>query len=800
MHHVTKKFLYLRPELILKLNTMKKTLLFAVALTISTAMMAQSRNVLIQESFDGNTMPAGWNVMGLGTNNWTVSQSLFAGGMPNELHLYYDPSFNGISRMVMPAVDLTGISEVNVGFKHSLNNYSGAHTLGIATTSDDGATWNVGWSQSYSTSSSWEVSEAISTPDMGQPNVRFCIFYQGYSYNINDWYFDDIEIFVLEDLDLALQSVNIASQMPCSDKEIQMLVKNYGTTPITSVTATYEVTGNAPVSETFETNIASLETATLTFGTKTNLSLGDYHFSAQIDAVNGQPDDDPSNNQKEQDFSTVIASVEKVPMIEHFSASTCSPCYNTSMYMNTFCNTNAGRFTYTKYQMNWPGAGDPYYTAEGGTRRTYYGVNGVPSIFLNGQNSGAVPQVLFDYHADMYGFVDIRGSFAVEGNTITVKADVMPFIDANARVYISVNEKVTTGNVGTNGETSFHHVFMKMLPDAQGSTVSLVSGELQHLEFTQDMSGTHVEEMSDLEVSVWVQNYQTKSIYNSRFAYAYTDEHPYPVENLTLAQEGQAFAATWDAPAQGNPTGYNVYVNGELVAENMVETLYSFEGESGLFYTFGVEAVYADDKMSVKTVVSASSELQDLGLVAEETSVMLDAEQAGAELVASNANHNTQADINIVSIEEVNDEGMHYLEISSEALPFALAYGESFIFSIAPIAPEAKSVAQTKIVVTSDAGTLEYSVSIDGELLSVTELSSKVTVYPNPANDQVRVESNNGIESVMVYDMMGALLQTVPANGNTVNVNLNGYSNGVYFFSIRQSDGTVSNRRVVVSH
>ena len=474
---------------------MKKTLLFAVALMISTAMMAQNRAVLLQESFDGTSMPAGWNVMGLGTSNWSVSQSLFAGGMPNELHLYYDPSFNGISRMVMPAVDLTGISEVNVGFKHSLNNYSGAHTLGIATTSDNGTTWNVGWSQSYNTSNSWEVSETITTPDMGQPNVRFCIFYQGYSYNINDWYFDDIEILVLEDIDLALQSVNVSPQMPCGDKEIQMLVKNYGTTPITSVTATYEVTGNAPVSETFETNIASLETATLTFGTKTNLSLGDYHFSAQIDAVNGQPDDDPSNNQKEQDFSTVIASVEKVPMIEHFSASTCPPCYNTSMYMNTFCNTNAGRFTYTKYQMNWPGAGDPYYTAEGGTRRTYYGVNAVPSIFLNGQNSGAVPQVLFDYHADMYGFVDVRGSFAVEGNTITVKADVMPFIDANARVYISVNEKVTTGNVGTNGETSFHHVFMKMLPDAQGSSFDFVTGELQHLEFTHDMSGTHVEEM-----------------------------------------------------------------------------------------------------------------------------------------------------------------------------------------------------------------------------------------------------------------------------------------------------------------
>jgi hypothetical protein len=112
----------------------------------------------------------------------------------------------------------------------------------------------------------------------------------------------------------------------------------------------------------------------------------------------------------------------------------------------------------------------------------------------------------------------------------------MPYIDANARIYISVNEKETHGNVGSNGETVFHHIFMKMLPDAQGTTVDFVSGELQHLEFTQDMSGTHVEEMSDLEVSIWVQNYSTQEIFNSRYAYEYTDVHPYPVENLTLTE------------------------------------------------------------------------------------------------------------------------------------------------------------------------------------------------------------------------------------------------------------------------
>ena len=100
----------------------------------------------------------------------------------------------------------------------------------------------------------------------------------------------------------------------------------------------------------------------------------------------------------------------------------------------------------------------------------------------------------------------------------------------------------------------------------------------------------------------------------------------------------------------------------------------------------------------------------------------------------------------------------------------------------------------------SSNGEVYFNVTVDGELLKVTELSSTAKVYPNPANNQVHIESATSIESVKVYNMMGALVETISANAKTVNVDLNTYSNGIYFFNIRQSDGTVSNQRVVVSH
>ena len=676
---------------------MKKALLFAFAVLFATAMMAQNRVVLLQESFDGSTLPAGWSISS-NNSNWSVSATNNAGGTANEMKLDWSPQFNGITRLVSPAIDLTGINSVVFSFKHALDNYSGTNTIGIATSSDGGANWNQAWSQGYATSGAWSVSQEISTADMGQANVQFCIFFNGNSYNINDWYFDDIVVFTLENLDLGVSSINIPDFIASGEHLIGMTVFNYGVTTVTTMKASYAIDGTTVVTQDFDVNIPSLGSASVEFSVIQQFSPGNYVVDVTIEKVNGEDDDVADNNELSKSVSVAIAAAERIPMIEHFSSSTCGPCVNVNTTMLNFCNNNAGRFTYTKYQMNWPGSGDPYYTTEGGTRRTYYGVSAVPQCFLDGEDQGyaAITQGAFDEHAERVAFMDIRGFFTVEGNTISVIVDAMPYIDVNARVYVSVNEKVTHGNVGTNGETEFHHVFMKMLPDAQGTSVNFTACELQHLEFTQDMSGTHVEEMDDLEVSIWVQEYNTHEIFNSRFAYDAISYLP-PVSDLTLVEDETGsqniMVASWAGPGVYTPYTYNIFVNGVLVEEGYESESYSFPAELGAYYTVGVQVAYTQDRTSVTCVTGKEN------------------------------------------------------------------------------------------------------------TWSASESEANVCkVYPNPASGNVRVEAENSIESVKVYNVLGALVANVPANGTIINVDMSQYSNGVYFFNIRQSNGTVSNQRVVVSH
>ena len=577
-------------------------LLIVVGLTKT---MAQSRSLLLEESFDGASLPVGWSIDSQ-TSNWSISSTNNAGGEANEMRLTWSPLFNGISRLISPSIDLTGINSVVFSFKHALNNYSGSNTIGVATSSDGGITWNQAWSQVYSTSSSWTVIQEITTIDMGHANVQFCIFFNGNSDNINNWYFDDIKVFTLENLDLGLESVILPDLIISSGTSIGMNVFNYGATTITSVTATYTVEGMAPVSETFNVNISSLNSETITFANIT-FSPGSHNVVFSIVLVNGVEDNVVENNTLEKTISVAVGTVDRIPMIEHFSSSTAGICANLNNQMNTFCGNNPGRFTYTKYAMNWPGNGDPYYTNECGARRTYYNVSGVPQLFLDGENQGytVLQQTVFNQHASQLALMDIRGSFYISGNTIHVKADIMPYINVNARIFVSVNEKETHNNVGSSGESSFHHICMKMLPDAQGFPVSFNACEFYHLEFTHDMSGTHVEEMSDLEVSIWVQNYDTKEIFNSHYAYEYTSVHPYPVQNLSLVENNDGtLVASWSAPSQA--TGYRITINGEVVIENTASLSYSFPNGSLSNSTIGVQALYGEDKESV-TVFGATS-------------------------------------------------------------------------------------------------------------------------------------------------------------------------------------------------
>ena len=582
---------------------MKKTLLLTIALLLSTAMFAQSRAIILSESFNTSGMPSGWGVYGGGNNSWTVQNTNRAGGMPWEMEFFWEPQFEGTSYLSMGSFDLSNIPSFVISFKHYYENYSNESTIGIATSSDGGVTWNSGWSKTFSVTAQYVQNELITTSDIGKDNVMIALYFEGNSYDINYWSFDDFLIYSQEGNDINVESFDISANLGVGQSEVKFTAKNLGTNAIESFEASYQVEGGETVTQTFETNLASYESEQFTFDTKVTLFPGEYTINLNINKVNNGDDQDMSNNAATKDVTVGYGIAERIPMIEHFSSSTCYPCVFVNTAMEELTAANPGKYTYTKYPMNGPGTGDPYYTAECGTRRTYYNVNSVPTIFLDGGTSEApVTQLALDRRLNEKSFVNIQGAFQVEGNTITLAADFMAYSDVfNAKAYVAVNEKTTTGNTGSNGETEFHHIMIKMLSSAQGQAMSINAGEVQHVEYTLDLSGTHVEDMNDLEVAMWLQNQSTKEIYNSKFAMEYT-EHLYAVEDLSAVIGGDAvdFSIGWQKPEKGNPTGYNIYLDGELFLENYTNTYFSSYYEN--YHGELLEYLLDDNKHIVEVV------------------------------------------------------------------------------------------------------------------------------------------------------------------------------------------------------
>ena len=576
---------------------MKKSLLLAFALLLTTAMFAQNRAIHLRETFDSASLPEGWTVTDTGADNWKISETNNAGGEANELMLSPTPQAAGITRIITKPIDLTGMNSVTISFRHYFKKKSTSCILGVAT-SANGSTWSSAWTRTYSEDGQYTVIENVTTPDMGKQNVMFCIYFQGSTGNMNGWYFDDFEIVTIENNDAKVESIDMYDEVVSGKISIDFTVQNTGANDITSFEAKYEV-GGTSVTETFDANIAKFETQKFSFNEKVYLEPGSYNVKVTITSVNGGDDENTTNNTLTKALGVAVGGTQRIPMFEQFSSSTCANCGLLNGNMSTLTANNPGKYTYTKYAMNFPNPGDDYYTSEAGTRSDYYGVSYVPQLFFDGKDNeyNAVTPEQLDLRYNTPAFVNIKGAFNLDGSTIKVTVDVMSYVNiSDAKLFVTANEKTTVENVEYNGETEFRHIMMKMLSGVHGETFSINEFESKRFEYTYDMALTHVEELSDLEVSVWVQNYQTKEVYNSHFMYEYTS-HPYPAQNLKL-EKSNKINVTWEAPEQGTPSAYNLIVNGEIVMEETNEMSYTIDDAEG-YYAVEVVALYEDGKESV---------------------------------------------------------------------------------------------------------------------------------------------------------------------------------------------------------
>ncbi len=86
--------------------------------------------------------------------------------------------------------------------------------------------------------------------------------------------------------------------------------------------------------------------------------------------------------------------------------------------------------------------------------------------------------------------------------------------------------------------------------------------------------------------------------------------------------------------------------------------------------------------------------------------------------------------------------------------------------------------------------------------VGINELSNKLnfSVYPNPANDVVTINFENGISSNMtltIYNSIGAAVKMMTLNQNQQQINVSDLSNGLYMVELKSTNG-ISKRKLTI--
>lgn len=323
--------------------------------------------------------------------------------------------------------------------------------------------------------------------------------------------------------DLALSNVTVPAIIPTGNFTFNGVVENNGNNNVTSYNVTWQANNGALNSHSVTgVNIAPGATHNFSHSIQLNAIAGQsYNFNFSISSVNNLTDGNTTNNNLSKSAQVATGSTNFKPLIEKFTSSTCGPCasYNGSTF-NPYYAAQNQNFNYIAYQMNWPGSGDPYYTAEAGVRRGFYGVNAITSLWINGSEySTTNNQIALTNHVNSEsskpGYFGLTANRDFTNNNAVVNYTITPYISGNFVLHTAVIETTTTNNFSTNGETSFKHVMMKMVPNASGTPLTLVAGTPISGQISASLSGTFIEESNDLEVVVFIQNPSTKEVMQS---------------------------------------------------------------------------------------------------------------------------------------------------------------------------------------------------------------------------------------------------------------------------------------------
>lgn len=342
----------------------------------------------------------------------------------------------------------------------------------------------------------------------------------------NNIFIDEIVVEKIRDLDIEISTNSLNAIESIGTKTIKGTVTNMGLTNVNAFDLKWQVDNGPIQSQTFSgLNLSISQTYTYVCDATWAATPGTYSVRVWVENCNGLGNDANTNNDSLTKPVVVASqSVARLPLYEKFSSSTCGPCFtfNTGSFNPFLSGITDADMALISYQVNWPSSGDPYYTAEIGSRVSFYSISSAPTLLVDSKestlNGAADLQTYLSDESAIPSYFSLSATSVLNDPDITVNVNITPYISGSYTLHCAVVENETLGNAATNGETVFHHVLMKMLPDPSGTVIPFADGTPVTQTLQATLSGLFIEEMTDLKVVVFIQDNVTKKVMQAAYA------------------------------------------------------------------------------------------------------------------------------------------------------------------------------------------------------------------------------------------------------------------------------------------
>ena len=505
---------------------------------------------------------------------------------------------------------------------------------------------------------------------------------------------------------------------------------------------------------------------------------------------------------------------ERILLLESFTNTGCGPCAMYNPGMDALIANNRDKVVAIKYHVNWPSSADPMYlhnTSDNGSRVSYYGVNSVPHVVVDGNrfsgNSGDITQSIIDQLSVIESPMELRLSWelneALDAITVHVIGRASSDIQGSLKLYVGVIEKEIHFNSapGPNGEKDFYDVMKKLLPNSGGQSLGSLEAN-GYFAYTFTWQLANIYNMDQLDAIAWVQNSNTKEVYQACKSSLSPDPfyaNEAAVSDITNVKKMNCSGVAEPKVLLTN-YGSNAMTSAELEVLVNGETLKTISW-TGNMPTFGSETIELGEvsfpveeentlEVRIKSVNNGQDEASDDDAA---TFSIKQAYQAIGKMIRVNIRtdgnpQETTWKVTKISTGEVIQEGGPYAEPNTMYVDTLVITADGcYDFTIYDAGGDgltgssvyglrAGSASMFSGSRFGDSESTEFSYEVTADVEE--NLSPCTSIYPNPTSGMLNIVSK-GQQNVTIYNLVGQRVFEGMCNG-TMQIDMKQFGTGIY--------------------